>query len=252
MKSIRHQILKNLEDYISDKLYDSRGRFGEILLLLPVLQSITWQMIQQIEVAKMIGVAQIDNLLQEMLLGGDALETTPIAFSPSSNGNVSTGESDVPMTTNGNRSSDSDAMDPTLASINLMPQLESRSDSQFNSVSINDDYKAKDDNQNFLTSSEASMDMFHIHNQPHVSPRVQPYDLNIAHNHHLRSGAMHNNKNSINNNNNNNNQYNGRKLPVPYKNLSLINSQNPLYENGMVTSSSGEMMVLKEEPENGY
>jgi hypothetical protein len=53
-----------LEDYISDKLYDSRGRFGEILLLLPVLQSITWQMIQQIEVAKMIGVAHIDNLLQ--------------------------------------------------------------------------------------------------------------------------------------------------------------------------------------------
>ena len=70
IKAIRHQILKNLEDYISDKLYDSRGRFGEILLLLPVLQSITWQMIQQIEVAKMIGVAHIDNLLQEMLLGG--------------------------------------------------------------------------------------------------------------------------------------------------------------------------------------
>lgn len=87
VKGIRHQILKNLEDYISDKLYDSRGRFGEILLLLPVLQSITWQvcsyftvydqyshtynfyfrkMIQQIEVAKMIGVAHIDNLLQGM------------------------------------------------------------------------------------------------------------------------------------------------------------------------------------------
>lgn len=73
IKAIRHQILKNLEDYISDKLYDSRGRFGEILLLLPVLQSITWQMIQQIEVAKMIGVAHIDNLLQEMLLGGNNL-----------------------------------------------------------------------------------------------------------------------------------------------------------------------------------
>lgn len=47
-----------------------RGRFGEILLLLPVLQSITWQMIQQIELAKMFGVAHIDSLLQEMLLGG--------------------------------------------------------------------------------------------------------------------------------------------------------------------------------------
>lgn len=67
---MRHQILNNLENYISDKLYDNRGRFGEILLLLPVLQSITWQMIQQIELAKMFGVAHIDNLLQEMLLGG--------------------------------------------------------------------------------------------------------------------------------------------------------------------------------------
>lgn len=47
-----------------------RGRFGEILLLLPVLQSITWQMIEQIQFAKFFGMAHIDTLLQEMLLGG--------------------------------------------------------------------------------------------------------------------------------------------------------------------------------------
>lgn len=47
-----------------------RGRFGEILLMLPVLQSITWQMIEQIQFAKLFGVAHIDSLLQEMLLGG--------------------------------------------------------------------------------------------------------------------------------------------------------------------------------------
>ena len=58
-----------MEDYISDRQYDTRGRFGEILLTLPSLQSITWQMIEQIEVAKNCGVAHIDNLLQEMLLG---------------------------------------------------------------------------------------------------------------------------------------------------------------------------------------
>lgn len=46
------------------------GRFGEILLLLPTLQSITWQMIEQIQFAKLFGVAHIDSLLQEMLLGG--------------------------------------------------------------------------------------------------------------------------------------------------------------------------------------
>ena len=61
----------NLEDYINDRQYDSRGRFGEMLLLLPALQSITWQMIEQIQFAKLFGTAKIDNLLQEMLLGGN-------------------------------------------------------------------------------------------------------------------------------------------------------------------------------------
>lgn len=49
---------------------NGRGRFGEILLLLPVLQSITWQMIDQIRLAEFFGVSPIDSLLQEMLLGG--------------------------------------------------------------------------------------------------------------------------------------------------------------------------------------
>ncbi|XP_033611127.1 hepatocyte nuclear factor 4-gamma isoform X6 [Cryptotermes secundus] len=70
IKSLRYQIQINLEDYISDRQYDSRGRFGEILLTLPALQSITWQMIEQIQFAKLFGVARIDSLLQEMLLGG--------------------------------------------------------------------------------------------------------------------------------------------------------------------------------------
>ncbi|XP_052817191.1 hepatocyte nuclear factor 4-gamma-like isoform X2 [Mya arenaria] len=70
IKAFRYQVQVNLEDYISDRQYDSRGRFGEILLLLPALQSITWQMIEQIQFAKMFGVAHVDSLLQEMLLGG--------------------------------------------------------------------------------------------------------------------------------------------------------------------------------------
>lgn len=53
-----------------------RGRFGEILLMLPVLQSITWQMIEQIQFAKLFGMAHIDSLLQEMLLGGKLQEPT--------------------------------------------------------------------------------------------------------------------------------------------------------------------------------
>ncbi|KAK6624560.1 Transcription factor HNF-4 [Polyplax serrata] len=79
IKHLRYQIQINLEDYISDRQYDTRGRFGEILLTLPALQSITWQMIEQIQFAKLFGVARIDNLLQEMLLGGASadLQQTP-------------------------------------------------------------------------------------------------------------------------------------------------------------------------------
>lgn len=70
IKSLRYQVQINLEDYINDRQYESRGRFGEILLTLPALQSISWQLIEQIQFAKLFGTAKIDNLLQEMLLGG--------------------------------------------------------------------------------------------------------------------------------------------------------------------------------------
>lgn len=70
VKQLRYQVQTCLEDYINDRQYDSRGRFGEILLLLPPLQSITWQVIEQIQFAKLLGTAKIDSLLQEMLLGG--------------------------------------------------------------------------------------------------------------------------------------------------------------------------------------
>lgn len=72
------QVQMNLEDYINDRQYDSRGRFGELLLLLPTLQSITWQMIEQLQFIKLCGLAKIDNLLHEMLLGG---ETGPCSHS---------------------------------------------------------------------------------------------------------------------------------------------------------------------------
>ncbi|XP_048859365.1 hepatocyte nuclear factor 4-gamma isoform X1 [Brienomyrus brachyistius] len=74
IKALRCQVQMSLEDYINDRQYDSRGRFGELLLLLPTLQSITWQMIEQLQFVKLFGLAKIDNLLQEMLLGGLATE----------------------------------------------------------------------------------------------------------------------------------------------------------------------------------
>ncbi|EHB18370.1 Hepatocyte nuclear factor 4-gamma [Heterocephalus glaber] len=70
IKDMRFQVQISLEDYINDRQYNSRGRFGELLLLLPTLQSITWQMIEQIQFVKLFGMVKIDILLQEMLLGG--------------------------------------------------------------------------------------------------------------------------------------------------------------------------------------
>ncbi|KOX67337.1 Transcription factor HNF-4 like protein [Melipona quadrifasciata] len=97
IKQLRYQIQINLEDYISDRQYDSRGRFGEILLTLPALQSISWQMIEQIQFVRLFGVAHIDNLLQEMLLGGATAEingvTTPIPISNAPGSYVSSNES---------------------------------------------------------------------------------------------------------------------------------------------------------------
>ncbi|XP_046447167.1 hepatocyte nuclear factor 4-gamma-like isoform X3 [Daphnia pulex] len=75
VKGIRYQIQQLLEDYVADRQYASRGRFGELLLALPPLQSVAWQMIEQIQQARYFGVTRIDSLLQEMLLGGASLES---------------------------------------------------------------------------------------------------------------------------------------------------------------------------------
>lgn len=71
IKSLRTEIMCNLEDYINDKQLDARGRFGQILLLLPILQSMSWQLVEQIQLARIFGGTKVDSLLQEMLLGGD-------------------------------------------------------------------------------------------------------------------------------------------------------------------------------------
>ncbi|XP_073406725.1 hepatocyte nuclear factor 4-gamma isoform X2 [Dendrobates tinctorius] len=78
IKNMRYQVQISLEDYINDRQYDSRGRFGELLLLLPTLQSITWQMIEQIQFVKLFGMVKIDSLLQEMLLGGASAESNHV------------------------------------------------------------------------------------------------------------------------------------------------------------------------------
>lgn len=80
-KSIRFQIQSNLEDYINDRQYDMRGRFGELLLILPCLQSINCQIVEQVQLAKNYGFITVDNLLQEMLLGGQYTHLLTYLFS---------------------------------------------------------------------------------------------------------------------------------------------------------------------------
>ncbi|CAB4003794.1 hepatocyte nuclear factor 4-gamma-like isoform X1 [Paramuricea clavata] len=73
IKKIRFDIQTTLEDYINDRQYEKRGRFGEMLLLLPSLQAIAAQMVEQLQFVRLFGTTRIDNLLQEMLLGGSTL-----------------------------------------------------------------------------------------------------------------------------------------------------------------------------------
>lgn len=51
---------------------EQRGRFGELLLILPPLQSVAWQMVETLQLAQLLGETRMDSLLQEMLLGEGA------------------------------------------------------------------------------------------------------------------------------------------------------------------------------------
>ncbi|CAL8100863.1 unnamed protein product [Orchesella dallaii] len=137
IKALRYQVQLLLEDYISDRQYDSRGRFGELLLVLPALQSISWQMIEQIQFAKLFGMARIDNLLQEMLLGGADQGNATGTPAPGEQGDPSMGTSD----TNSRDGTSSANAFPTTPNSNpgLMPlsDEESVESSSYNMVNPN-------------------------------------------------------------------------------------------------------------------
>jgi hypothetical protein len=185
-----------------------------------------------------------------MLLGG---ETPAESYSPNSNGNTSANENENAINgnsennNNNNNPTSPTTLEPSLANINLLQSNQVPSQQQ--QQQMTDDYSnkisSKDSNQNFLPENNLDMyqDLRSSQTSTHISPRVQPYDLNIAHqqahHHHLRS-SNHMNQQYTNGNN-------GRKISSPYKNLSLINHQSALtyVDNG---SNGSEMMVLKEEP----
>uniref|UniRef100_A0A2P2I3Y1 Hepatocyte nuclear factor 4-gamma-like n=1 Tax=Hirondellea gigas TaxID=1518452 RepID=A0A2P2I3Y1_9CRUS len=70
IESIRLQAQLLLEDYIADRTdVDPRGRFGQMMLVLPDLQNIAKAMIRQIQLTKLDGFTEVDVLISEMLLG---------------------------------------------------------------------------------------------------------------------------------------------------------------------------------------
>ena len=61
-----------MEDYVNDTVqYTSRGRLGEILCLMPTLKTISNELVELIQFTKMFGFADVDALIQEMLLNRD-------------------------------------------------------------------------------------------------------------------------------------------------------------------------------------
>ncbi|XP_036391712.1 hepatic nuclear factor 4, beta isoform X1 [Megalops cyprinoides] len=69
VRKLRFQTQVLLEETAGEQ----RGRLGELLLTLPPLQSIAWQMVEQLQLVRLLGEAQVDSLLQEMLLGERAI-----------------------------------------------------------------------------------------------------------------------------------------------------------------------------------
>lgn len=76
---------------LDESTSEQRGRFGELLLLLTTLQSVAWQMVEQLQLMRLLGKANVDSLLMEMLLGEEATRgpealpasgTKPMGFVP--------------------------------------------------------------------------------------------------------------------------------------------------------------------------
>lgn len=122
-----------------------------------MVQSITWQMIQQIEVAKMIGVAHIDNLLQEMLLGGETPSVDSANnFSPTQNGSSSSMSNDngvaISPHSAGSENEASIQLESNLNNVNLLQSDHQQAHSIQTPLDIHNtiEYKHKDNNQNFI------------------------------------------------------------------------------------------------------
>lgn len=111
IKALRYQVQTALEDYTNDRQYESRGRLVQMVLLLPTLQSVTWQMIEMIQMAKSVGKTCVDSLLQEMLLGG-MVGPTAYHYEQAANSGTSSSNNSAPTSNNVNGYGERSALNP--------------------------------------------------------------------------------------------------------------------------------------------
>ncbi|VDP26572.1 unnamed protein product, partial [Soboliphyme baturini] len=68
VKQARFSFLDVLQTYITEQQHQDRLRLGGLLLLLPPLQAMSQQFIENLQLATLFGMCQFDKLLEELLL----------------------------------------------------------------------------------------------------------------------------------------------------------------------------------------
>lgn len=116
VEMFRYQIQLNLEDYVNDRQYNRRGRFGSLLLVLPSLHSIARELVEQVQLLKMLGAAKVDTLLVEMLLGETSCEETLSTSAKQSERSITQSDSQSISLHSGSEDGVGSSMTPSVSS----------------------------------------------------------------------------------------------------------------------------------------
>lgn len=76
VKETRQSFLEAFNEYVSRKESTDKVRFGNLLLLLPPLQAMSQQFIEDLQLATLFGLTTFDKLLEELLLAAAEPRTT--------------------------------------------------------------------------------------------------------------------------------------------------------------------------------
>ncbi|KHJ47468.1 hypothetical protein D918_02328 [Trichuris suis] len=68
IKEVRQKVLLGLQAYCNRSDKSGNLRFGNLLLLLPPLQAMSQQFIEDLQLVTIFGICRVDKLLDELLL----------------------------------------------------------------------------------------------------------------------------------------------------------------------------------------